>query len=352
LTRRASSPIIAAVTTSPPTATTPATTPQADACGVVACVAYENGKRVGDVPIADISEVIQKPGQFVWIGLYEPSEELLEEVQGEFGLHDLAIEDAHSAHQRPKLERYDNSLFAVLRPAQLNAAGRVEFGETHVFLGRNYIVTVRHGSLRSHLGVRSRCEAQPELLALGPGFVLYSLMDFVVDHYLPIVEAYEVELDSLESAIFDGGTTRDTTSRIYDLKRDLLGLKRAVSPLVDMADRLMKDDLIPTDARPYFRDVYDHALRTTDQIDDLLELLATALNANLALIAVAQNEQMKRLAAWAAIIAVPTMVAGIYGMNFKHMPELSWIWGYPGALAIMAVACLGLFTLFKRSGWL
>jgi len=338
----------------PQSPATPPDAPQADACGVVACVAYENGRRVGDVAIADISEVIQKPGQFVWIGLYEPSEELLAEVQAEFGLHDLAIEDAHHAHQRPKLERYDDSLFAVLRPAELDAQGRLQFGETHVFVGRNYLVTVRHSSMRSHTAVRARCEAQPALLALGPGFGLYGLMDFVVDQYMPIVERYEEEFDRVERQIFDGGTTRDTTGKVYDLKRELLGMRRAVFPLVEMCHRLMRgpDDLIPESARPYFRDIYDHALRVNELIDNLLELLTTALNANLALIAVAQNEQMKRLAAWAAIIAVPTMVAGIYGMNFQHMPELSWLWGYPAALGVMAGSCGILFALFKRSGWL
>lgn len=322
--------------------------------GVIACVAYESGRRVGDVPIADISEVIQKPGQFVWIGLYEPNAALLAEVQEEFDLHDLAIEDAHKAHQRPKLDRYADSLFVVLRPAQLNDEGRIDFGEIHIFVGKNYIVTVRHSSMRSQAAVRARCEEQPDLLALGPGFALYALMDSVVDQYLPLVESFDEQLDELEADIFGSGTTRDTTSRIYLLKRDLLNLKRAVFPLVDMSGRLARfpDALIPEAARPYFRDVYDHSLRSNEMIDTLRELLSAALDANLSLIAVAQNEQMKRLAAWAAIIAVPTMVAGIYGMNFQHMPELAWAWGYPAAIAAMAGSCALLYGLFKRSGWL
>lgn len=328
--------------------------PPADASGVIACVVYENGRRVRDVPIADISEVIQTPGQFIWIGLCEPSDALLAEVQAEFGLHDLAIEDARKAHQRPKLERYDNSLFVVLRPGQLGATGQVELGETHVFLGPNYIVTVRHGTERSHVGVRARCESQPALLALGPSFALYALMDFIVDQYLPIVDSFDEQLGELEAEIFGSGTTRDTTSRIYLQKRDLLKLKRAVFPLVDMSGQLARfaDDLVPEPVRVYFRDVYDHALRCNEMIDTLRELLGAALDANLSLIAVAQNEQMKRLAAWAAIIAVPTAVAGIYGMNFEHMPELSWAYGYPAAIGVMAGACLTLFALFKRSGWL
>lgn len=321
---------------------------------MVACVAYENGVRVRDVPIADISEVIQNPGQFVWIGLYEPSDALLDEVQSEFGLHDLAIEDARNAHQRPKLERYGNSLFVVLRPGQMLSGGRTAFGETHIFVGKNYIVTVRHDTVRSYNTVRARCESQPELLKYGPSFVLYSLMDSVVDQYLPLVDAFDEALGALEGEIFGSGTTRDTTSRIYGMKRDLLSLKRAVFPLVDVSSQLARfpDELVPEPVRLYFRDVYDHALRSNEMIDTLRELLSAALDANLSLIAVAQNEQMKRLAAWAAIIAVPTMVAGIYGMNFQHMPELSWTWGYPAALATMAGSCAVLYGMFKRSGWL
>jgi len=323
--------------------------------GVINCAAYSAGQRVADLPICDIHEALKHADRFVWIGLYEPREEILREVQREFSLHDLAIEDALTAHQRPKLELYEGSLFVVLRTARLLEGGRgLEFGETHVFVGDRYIVSVRHGSIKSHVGLRARCEATPQLLSKGPGFVLYALMDFIVDQYLPIVEALEEQLEALEEEIFGEKFDRDTTGRIYRLKRDLLALKRAVSPLVDVCNRLMRFDisLIPEDTRPYFRDVYDHVVRINEMIDNLRELLTTALEANLSLISVSQTEHTKRLAAWAAIIAVPTMIAGVYGMNFDAMPELHWNFGYPLIMAIMTVACAALFVGFRRSGWL
>jgi magnesium transporter len=311
---------------------------------------------VADVALPQISEVLkQDADRFIWIGLHAPEESLLRQVQAEFGLHDLAIEDALRAHQRPKLERYEDSLFIVLRTARMDPETRkLEIGETHIFVGARYVVSVRHDSPVSYAAVRARCEATPSLLAQGPGFVLYALMDFIVDQYFPVVEAMEDELESLEDEIFSETFDRETTSRIYRLKRDLLELKRAVSPLVDISNRLIRTDLpiIPEDTRPYFRDVYDHVIRTNEMIDTLRELLTTALEANLSLITVSQNEAMKRLAGWAAIFAVPTMVAGIYGMNFELMPELRWQWGYPLIMAVMLGACGFLYYKFKRSGWL
>jgi magnesium transporter len=322
--------------------------------GVIACAAYSDGRRVADLPIADVSETLEQTDQFVWIGLYEPREAVLRQVQQEFGLHDLAVEDALSAHQRPKLEQYEGSLFVVMRTAQLGPDRRLEFGETHVFVGQRFVISVRHGSVKSHIALRARCEAAPELLKKGPGFVLYALMDFIVDQYLPIVDALEEQLEELEEEIFAERFTRDTTGRIYHLKRDLLALKRAVSPVVDIASRLMRFDvsLIPEDTRPYFRDVYDHVVRVNETIDNLRELLDSALEANLSLISVGQNEDVKRLAAWAAIIAIPTMIAGVYGMNFEVMPELRWSYGYPVVMGVMIAACSGLYLGFKRSGWL
>jgi magnesium transporter len=322
--------------------------------GVIACAAYANGRRVADVPISNVSETLAETDQFIWIGLYEPSEHVLRQVQAEFGLHDLAVEDALRAHQRPKLEQYEGSLFVVLRTAQLSADNCLEFGETHVFVGERFVVSVRHGSLKSHIGLRAKCEAAPELLKKGPGFVLYALMDFIVDQYFPIVETLEEQLEQLEEEIFGERVTRDTTNRIYSLKRDLLTLKRAVSPVIDVCNRLMRYDvsIVHEDTRPYFRDVYDHALRVNEVIDNLRELLAAALEANLSLISVMQNDDTKRLAAWAAIIAVPTAIAGIYGMNFEKMPELRWSYGYPAAWGLMIAACVVLFVGFKRSGWL
>lgn len=327
----------------------------ASATGIINIAAYHQGKRTGDVAIDDAADALRQPDRFIWIGLFEPSEELLERVQKQFELHDLAIEDAHSAHQRPKLERYEDSLFVVLRTAHLaGTPHHLEFGETHIFVGRNYVVSVRHGSLRSHVGVRTRCESSPELLAQGPGFVLYALMDFVIDQYLPIMQGLEDDFEELEERIFSASSSSDTTLAIYQLRRDLIALKRAVSPLVEVCNRLTKFDvdLIPAETRPYFRDVYDHVMRINEMVDGLRELLSTALESNLALITERHTVHSKRLAAWAAIIALPTLIAGIEGMNFKWMPELDWRWGYPLTVTLMVVLCLTLYRAFRKSGWL
>ena len=323
--------------------------------GVVACVAYAEGRRLGDVAIPDISDVLTHPGQFVWIGLHDPSAALLQQIQQEFELHDLAVEDAQVAHQRPKLEQYGDSIFVVLRPAILAPdQQRVELGETHLFVGPRYVVSIWHGATPSYAAVRTRCESTPALLARGPGFVLYAVMDFIVDQYFPVLDTLGDQLESLEEEIFSESFDRQTVQRIYDLKRNLLEVKRAVSPLVDVSNRLIRFDqpLIPEDTRPYFRDVYDHAIRINEHVDTLRELLTGALEAHLSLTAVAQNDAMKKLAGWAGIIGLPTMIAGIYGMNFKFMPELEWHYGYPAALAGMAAGCVYLYYRFKRSGWL
>ena len=321
---------------------------------VIDCAAYAGGRRVADLAVDQLHTALTHEGQFVWLGLYEPDPALLRQVQVQLGLHDLAIEDAVKAHQRPKLEVYEQSVFVVLRTAQRSQAGRLEFGETHLFLGANYIVTIRHGSLRSHVPVRHRCETTPHLLAKGPGYVLYAVMDFVVDQFMPIVQQIEEEVQDIEEEIFGRAGDSDATARIYHLKRDLVALRRAVSPLVDVCNRLMRFDLphVPEDTKVYFRDVYDHVVRVNETIDAQRELLSTALEAHLSVLSVAQNEQMRRITAWAAMIAAPTMIAGVYGMNFRHMPELDWSYGYYASLAVMAVACVGLYAGFRRSGWL
>ena len=322
---------------------------------VVACAAYAGGRRVADVSIPDISEVLKEPDRFVWIELDEPDEALLREVQQEFGLHDLAVEDALRAHQRPKVEQYGDVLFVVLRTVRASGDPPViEVGETHLFVGPRFVVSVRHGASLSHADVRARCETSPQLLARGPGFVLYAIMDFIVDQYFPVVDDLEEALAALEEEIFGSAFSRQTTERIYRLKRDLLTLKRAASPVVDVCNRLMRFDLplIPADTQPYIRDVYDHAVRVNEVVDTLRELLGSALEANLSLVSVEQNESTKKLAGWAAIIAVPTMIAGIYGMNFKFMPELDSPLGYPLALVAMAACCGYLYLRFRRAGWL
>lgn len=323
--------------------------------GVIAARAYCDGLRVADVPIDGIAAALENPGWFLWIGLYEPTEELLKSVQDALGLHDLAVEDAHAAHQRTKLDTYDESLFLVLRTVRLEGEPRhLEFGETHVFVSRRYLVTVRHGSLKDHLGVRARCEAVPSQLARGSGYVLHALMDFVVDQYFPVVEVLEKELLALEEEIFAGRFSASITSRLYRLMRDLVSVKRAVSPLIDVSGHLARVDcpVIPAGTRPYFQDVNDHVLRINELIDTVHQLSATALNAHLALASVSQNEDTKRLAAWAAILAVPTMIAGLYGMNFDNFPELHWKLGYPFAMAFMLLVCAVLYRGFRKSGWL
>jgi magnesium transporter len=324
--------------------------------GVINSAAYYNGVRVADVPVPDLGDAWRHSDRFLWVGLYEPDEKLLSHLQEAFGLHDLAIEDAHNAHQRPKLEVYEDSLFVVLRTARLSGGGehRIEFGETHVFVGRRYVVTVRHGSIKSHIGLRTRCEASPHLLAKGAGFVLHSLMDFIVDQYFPVIDALEAELDELEEHIFSGKFVRSVTSRIYHLRRDLLSLKQAITPLIDVSAHLTRidSDFISPDTRPYFQDVHDHVIRIADLIDNLQQLSQTALDANLALISVAQNDDTKRLAAWAAILAVPTLIAGLYGMNFKNMPEYDLPFGYPLALIMMGTICVVLYRWFRKANWL
>ncbi len=321
---------------------------------IINCAAYSDGRRLADIELSNVHDILKEKNKFVWIGLYEPSEQILSKVQDEFDLHDLAIEDAHRAHQRPKIELYGDSIFVVLRTAQMNTGRRIEFGETHFFVGTNFIVSIRHGSSIPYTEVRSRCEKMPELLGKGQGFVLYAIMDFIVDRYFPVVDELEQELDAIEDKIFKGKPSRETTEQIYELKRELLEVKRAVSPLIDICNRLMRFDIksISNETQPYFRDIYDHAVRINEMIDNTRELLNTALEANFSLISISQNDTSKKFAGWAAIIAMPTMIAGFYGMNFKFMPELDWHYGYYAVIIITIAICSLLYYFFRRSGWL
>ena len=321
---------------------------------IVNCATYAEGKRIADVKLNDVHTILQEKNQFVWIGLHEPSEEVLQSVQREFNLHELAVEDAHNAHQRPKVELYADSVFVVLRTAQTNQQHHIEFGETHFFVGNNFIVVIRHGSSVPYTDVRTRCESTPEQMKKGQGFVLYAVMDFIVDRYFPIVHALENELELIEAKIFKEKPNRETTENIYDLKRELLEVKRAVSPLVDICNRLMRFDIkcISEETRPYFRDVYDHVLRINETVDDTRELLNSAMEANFSLISISENEVSKKFSGWAAIIAVPTMVAGFYGMNFKFMPELDWHYGYYTVIFFTILTCSALYYFLKKSVWL
>ena len=322
---------------------------------IVNCAAYANGCRVADIDLEAISDYVDKPGHFVWVGLHEPDEDVLRKLQEELHLHDLAIEDALSAHQRPKLEEYGRCLFVVLRTGTWDEkAHSVITGETHLFVGERYIVSVRHGETLGYADVRKRCECSPHLLKAGPGFVLYALMDSIVDRYFPIIDSFEEEIETLEEAIFASRMDPNIAERIYELKREVIQAKRAVSPLIDVCNRLVRYDLglIADEVRPYFRDVYDHVVRINESTENVRELLSSALEANLSLTAIRQNEVMKSLAGWAAIFGVGTLMAGIWGMNFEAMPELHTRWGYPFALLAMAGVSGAVYWRLKRAGWL
>jgi magnesium transporter len=320
---------------------------------VVGCAAYEDGRKVADLDIDQLDAFETRKGRFVWIGLHEPSQELLQRVQRRFGLHELAIEDALRAHQRPKLDVYGESVFMVLQTAQ-RIDRKMQFGETHVFAGRGYVITIRHGPSSSYKEVRTRCESTPRMLKKGEDFVLYAIMDFIVDNYMPLVDSIESEVDELEEHVFRREFKRRTIEQIYDLKRDLLSLRHAVAPVIDIANRLMRFDLpvVDKDTHPYFRDVLDHAIRVNESVDYLRELLNSALEANLLLASLDQSEVTKKLASWAAILAVPTAVAGIYGMNFDFMPELRSPFGYPAVVLAILVICSLLYWRFKKVRWL
>ncbi|WP_354687544.1 magnesium and cobalt transport protein CorA [Cupriavidus necator] len=320
---------------------------------IVNCVAYRQGKRLGTVGMEEIRTVLSVPGTFVWLGLHEPDLTLLRQVQLAFGLHDLAVEDALDAHQRPKLEAYGDSVFVVLNTAQL-VEEEVVVGETHLFVGPNYVVSVRHGASSTYAPVRERCEHDPHGLANGPGYVLYALMDFIVDHYMPIVTRLEDSLADLEQGIFRDEFDRGAIEHLYQVKRQVLRLRNAVNPVEDMCGQLIRlhEDLVPRELRAYFRDIEDHASRLVRTLDVIREMLTTAVQVNLALVTVGQNEVVKRLAGWGAILAIPTVVFSLYGMNFNFMPELKFHYAYPTVVGMTAVACVALWRRLHRAGWL
>ena len=324
-----------------------------DSPGVVASAVYAGGRKIAEVPIGDAGEWSRKPGHVVWIGLHEPGLDLLRRLQAEFGLHDLAIEDALKAHQRPKLEQYGDALFIVARTAQM-LHGRIAFGETHLFLGRGYMVSVRHGASTSYTPVRERCEASPKALSDGEDFILYAILDFVVDNYMPVIETIQAEVEEIEDCILAETSTESRVGRLYQLRRDLLRLRNAAIPLVEVCRRLEQPGLPGIDASlyPLFRDVSDHIRRVQEEIESLREVLAFAFETSLMTGQAQQNEITRKLAAWAAILAVPTAVAGLYGMNFEHMPELHGKYGYALVLAVIASACGWLYWLFRQNRWL
>jgi len=321
---------------------------------IVDCAVYEEGKRrEGDLSLEEAKEARGDRG-FVWIGLYEPSEEEFDAIQREFDLHELAVEDAIHAHQRPKLEVYGHTLFVVLKTARyVDPDEVVQLGEILAFLGEDFVITVRHGVASSLEGVRERLESDPEHLKRGPGAVLHAIVDQVVDDYAPAVEGLGEDIEQVEDEVFSPART-NPSERIYKLKREVLEFNRAVAPLTEPVDRLARGryELIHPEVRTYFRDVNDHLVRVHEQVEGYRELLTSVLAANLTQVSVRQNDDMRKISAWVAIAAVPTMIAGIYGMNFEHMPELRWTFGYPLVLGVMLLACVGLYRNFKRVGWL
>jgi magnesium transporter len=322
---------------------------------IVNCAAYgADGNRLADITVDQISEVLARDdGGFVWIGLCEPDEPLLQKLQNEFGLHDLAVEDAHNAHQRPKIDIYGDSLFIVLNTAQ-TTNGKVKLGETHIFLGKHYLVSVRHGASLSYAPARARCEREPAMLALGPSYALYAMLDYAVDNYLPLVSEFQAELQKLEQDIFAEDYKRSTIERLYELRQQLTTLRMAVSPLQDVLNQLARfhPTLIREEVRVYFRDVFDHVVRANEAIDTMRELLTAAMSVNLALVTLAQGEIVKRLAGWAALLAVPTLITGWYGMNFHNMPELSGTYAYYVMIGVTVAVCAILYVVLRRARWL
>ncbi|HEX6833045.1 MAG TPA: magnesium/cobalt transporter CorA [Rudaea sp.] len=320
---------------------------------LVNCAAYNKDGRKREITLDAISDVLRDTGDFIWVGLHEPDEALLEKLQEEFNLHDLAIEDAHCAHQRPKIEIYDDTLFVVLHTAQV-IKGKIEFGETHIFLGPRFLMTVRHGASLSYAPARKSCEQTPELMGLGPSYALYSVLDFIVDNFLPIVSSFKEELKELEAEIFEDVFKREVLQRLYSLKRELVTLRLAVSPMQDILNQLIRihGRLVNDEVKPYLRDVYDHAARISDATNTMGELLTAAMSVNLAMVTVRQNEDVKRLAGWAALLAAPTLIASWYGMNFHSMPELDKPYAYPVLIVVVVSICTGLFVWLRRAKWL
>jgi magnesium transporter len=322
---------------------------------IVDSAVYEDGRRRdGDVAVHEAMEACRERDCFAWIGLYEPTEDEFDSLTREFDLHPLAVEDAIHAHERPKLEVYGDMVFIVLKTARyVDPKEVIKLGEILIFLGRDYVITVRHGEASELGGVRRQLEDTPELLQHGPGAVLHAIVDRVVDDYAPAIAGLGEDIDQVEDQVFSGARA-NPAERIYKLKREVLQFEHAVGPLVDPVDRLArgKYGVIHPEVRTYFRDVNDHLLRAHDQLESFRDLLTSVLQANLTQVSVRQNEDMRKISAWVAMAAVPTLIAGIYGMNFDHMPELRWEVGYPLVLLLMVSIVGFLFWRFKRAGWM
>jgi magnesium transporter len=321
--------------------------------GIVASSVYADGRRIKDIAIEEAGEWSKRPGHVVWIGLLEPSTDLLQRVQAQLGLHYLAIEDAGKAHQHPKIEQYGEALFIVARTAQLSD-GRIAFGETHIFIGHGYVVSVRHGASISYAAVREHCESCPTALSHGEDYILYAILDFIVDNYMPVLETLQAEVEAIEDSVFSKPAEQVDVQRLHMIRRDLLRFRNSVAPLVEVCQRLEHAEVMAIDVtmQPLFRDVTDHVRRGQEEIDALREVLAFAFEASLMRGQAQQTAITRKLAAWAAILAVPTAIAGIYGMNFEHMPELKWRFGYFLVIGAILAICGTLYWRFRRNDWI
>jgi magnesium transporter len=321
---------------------------------LVNSTAYQDGRKIADhFAIEEISEFVKRPECFVWVAIKDPTPGEIDRMQEEFGLHPLAVDDARHGHQRPKIEEYGDSLFVVIQIPAL-VGKEIEVGEVDIFVGRNYVLSVRHRAEPGFQAVRDRAEGEPHLLKHGSGFVFYALADNVVDRYFPLVDRLEVELEEIEERIFASTEHRESIKELYALKHKLMVMRHAVEPLIEVMHKLY-GGRVPSmcvGVQEYFRDVYDHLLRISQQLDGLRDMVITALSVNLSMITLGENEVVKRLAAYAALVAVPTLIAGVYGMNFEHMPELKWTFGYPITLFLMFGIDALLFLKFRKTGWL
>ncbi|MFC0251109.1 magnesium/cobalt transporter CorA [Massilia consociata] len=321
---------------------------------LINCVAYQEGKKLSDIPVEDISEYLKHPDTFVWVAQRDPGQDEIAIMQGEFGLHELAVEDAARGHQRPKMEEYGDCVFVIVHIIELNG-DELSAGELAIFAGPNYVLSVRRDANQGFLGVRARAEREPHQLKKGAGFVLYALVDAVVDRYFPVVDMLESELESIEDHIFgQNGGQRANIERLYELKRKSQTLRHAVVPLMDAIGRLHGGRVpeVVAETQDYFRDVHDHLLRILGRLDAVRDTINTAIQVTLSMVAIEENDISKRLAAYAAIFAVFTAFAGVWGMNFEFMPELKWKYGYPMALLTMVGVCSYLYWRFKKAGWI
>jgi magnesium transporter len=320
---------------------------------LINCAAYQNGVKLADLSVEEISDYLKRNDCFVWVALRDTTDAEVEKMQEEFGLHDLAVEDARHGHQRPKIEEYGDTLFVVMHLVEMDSS-ELTVGEISIFVGLNFVLSIRNRSKQNFLGVRERCEREPELLRLGAGFVFYALMDAVVDLYFPVIDDLEFQLESIEDHLFDKGSALSNIARLYELKSKVMVLKHAVMPLMEATGKLHGGRVpqVCASTQEYFRDVYDHLVRINSTVDTMRDTITTAILVSQSTVSIEQTVINKQLAAWAAIFAIATVFTGIWGMNFKIMPELQWEYGYPIALLIIIAVCGFLYLHFKRSDWL